>query len=830
MKTLLFYLLQVIVTSGILYGYYHFALRNKRFHKYNRFYLLAATVVSMAVPFLNIPVYFTQSDAESSFVLQTLTIISGAGADNSTVFTTSAETHSNWFTWQNLSWLIYMFIAFIVLLRIIFSLLKIRRIVRSNPVEQLDTIRFVNTTEPGTPFSFFRWLFWNKKIELHSEKGEQIFRHELFHIEQKHSRDTIYMELLTVVFWINPFFYLIKKELKAIHESLADQFAVSENTKWQYAELLLMQVLNTTQKLVNAFFNNQIKRRIAMLTTSKKPSHQYLRKLMVLPFAAIVFALFAFNYKERSKGQQKIQDLKQFDNANLPDTMKPGNDVVQLNYNVSLGQPPQKRIATAELLKAWQDSKKYGVWIDNKRVTNSEINNYSSSDFSHYFVSKLEKNAINYGKHYYQVDLMTNKYYDKTINDWDPSEQLTARRVVLRDTLPTLLKKYERYLIAIDDKVQDENLTIDQIEQKIDTKDIKSINVLKEKNATEKYGQKGKNGVIEIITKKTAGIVKKEEDVDISAQNSGSEGLGIGDNIAAFYDYLLVVDGKVKGRMKENMQNPDLRNAVHVTVLDWVTAKKKYGEEGKWGAWEAYTMKSRPEDYLNDMNTSRPGVGTLDVIFDKPAIPPSFPGGTSAWQKYLSNNLNSSIAIDSGAAPGAYKVWIQFIVDENGNISDLRPITSYGHSMENEVMRIIAKVPKWIPALQNGRKVRAYMQQPVTFVISEEPDVTILNPVTNASINTLYIGVDNRLTIFASDVNPENLIVTISNGTIEGGKGKYIARVHSVGETSIEIYALENGKKKKLAKKVVNTRVIPIQKEKFIEVMNELGIKNYTRN
>ena len=282
MNTLLLYLLQVIVTSGILYGYYHFALRNKKFHRYNRFYLLAATVVSITVPFLNIPVYFSQSATESSFVFQTLTVISSAGSENPVVAVANPETHTSLFTWKNLSSLFYILIATLVLLRIVFSLLKIRRIVKSNPIEQLDKIHFVNTSEPGTPFSFFRWLFWNKKIELQSEKGEQIFRHELFHIKQGHSWDTIYMELLAVVFWINPFFHLMKKELKAIHEFLADQFAVSENTKWQYAELLLMQALNTNQQLVNPFFHNQIKRRIAMLTTSKKPSYQYMRKLMVL--------------------------------------------------------------------------------------------------------------------------------------------------------------------------------------------------------------------------------------------------------------------------------------------------------------------------------------------------------------------------------------------------------------------------------------------------------------------------------------------------------------------------------------------------------------------
>src|SRR5262249_23987391 len=124
-------------------------------------------------------------------------------------------------------------------------------------------------------------------------------RHELFHIRQKHSYDILLMEVLTIFLWVNPFFHLIKKELKAIHEFLADEFAITENEKWQYAELLLMQALNTQIHLTNPFFHNQIKRRIAMITSSSKPGYQYLRKLLVLPIAAVIVALFAFKYKSK---------------------------------------------------------------------------------------------------------------------------------------------------------------------------------------------------------------------------------------------------------------------------------------------------------------------------------------------------------------------------------------------------------------------------------------------------------------------------------------------------------------------------------------------------
>jgi len=70
-----------------------------------------------------------------------------------------------------------------------------------------------------------------------------------------------------------------------------------------------------------------------------------------------------------------------------------------------------------EQFESFKDSKKYGVWINEKRVNNEILNNYKNTDFAQMNVSKLEKNAKNYGKHYYQVDLMTNEYYSHYKNE-----------------------------------------------------------------------------------------------------------------------------------------------------------------------------------------------------------------------------------------------------------------------------------------------------------------------------------------------------------------------------------------------------------------------------
>jgi len=139
MNQLLFYLLQVIAASGLLYGYYHFALRNKRFHRYNRFYLLMAVVISSLIPFLNIPVYFSEKDAGSSVIFQTLQVISSPAGEEpvSTVLYTEVPVPP-WFTAERIIYLFYFPVLFFFLARVFISLNRIRAIIKRNHAELLD--------------------------------------------------------------------------------------------------------------------------------------------------------------------------------------------------------------------------------------------------------------------------------------------------------------------------------------------------------------------------------------------------------------------------------------------------------------------------------------------------------------------------------------------------------------------------------------------------------------------------------------------------------------------------------------------------------------------
>ncbi|MBK7561924.1 MAG: energy transducer TonB [Chitinophagaceae bacterium] len=107
-------------------------------------------------------------------------------------------------------------------------------------------------------------------------------------------------------------------------------------------------------------------------------------------------------------------------------------------------------------------------------------------------------------------------------------------------------------------------------------------------------------------------------------------------------------------------------------------------------------------------------------IFDKVEIEASFPGGDSKWRQYLERNANGQVATDNGAPEGTYTTVVQFVVDKEGNISDVRSLTNHGYGMEEEAMRVIKKGPKWNAAVQNGRQVKAYRKQPITFQVQGE--------------------------------------------------------------------------------------------------------------
>ncbi len=109
-----------------------------------------------------------------------------------------------------------------------------------------------------------------------------------------------------------------------------------------------------------------------------------------------------------------------------------------------------------------------------------------------------------------------------------------------------------------------------------------------------------------------------------------------------------------------------------------------------------------------------------DLVHTFVEVDASYIGGTSKWLQYLERNCNGQVATDNGAPEGRYTTMVQFIVDKEGNISDVRALTNHGYGMEEEAVRVIKKGGKWNPAIMNGIAVKAYRKQPITFQVAGE--------------------------------------------------------------------------------------------------------------
>ena len=148
-------------------------------------------------------------------------------------------------------------------------------------------------------------------------------------------------------------------------------------------------------------------------------------------------------------------------------------------------------------------------------------------------------------------------------------------------------------------------------------------------------------------------------------------------------------------------------------------------EDTKIGAFDQAGVKD--ESVAPPVNTGTGQVAApktdnqdYDKEFTSVQVEAKFPGGQGAWTKFLERNLNNQTPADNGAAPGNYTVTVSFLVDKDGNISQVQALTDPGYGCAAEAVRVIQKGPKWIPAIQNGRNVIYRQKQNITFQVTDQ--------------------------------------------------------------------------------------------------------------
>ena len=233
--------------------------------------------------------------------------------------------------------------------------------------------------------------------------------------------------------------------------------------------------------------------------------------------------------------------------------------------------------------------------------------------------------------------------------------------------------------------------------KKINPNDIFSMNVLKDEVATSKYGDDGKNGVIVIVTKNAFRENLSSDYLDFLKRNKDVRSLNWSND-------------------NKNV-TVNLNDGTSETYLLWASESKQRAID-KYGVLPTPPPPPSAKPVVTSVPSEHPLGNKNDdnKVFTNVQVPAEFPGGLSAWQKYLERNLNSDVAVKNAAPAGKYIVFVSFIVNKDGT---LRNITSNdsGYGTAEEAIRVISKGPNWIPAKQNGENVASVRNQGITFVV-----------------------------------------------------------------------------------------------------------------
>jgi bla regulator protein BlaR1 len=454
------YFLKSATCLALLLAFYHFVLEKEKMHTFNRFYLLGSVLFSFLAPLYIIYIDVAPMALEAS---QPVSAITFSNFKPTEVSIDKSINYTQIFVG------IYLIISSILLLRFSRNLFKIIHKIRKNTKVTYQKAKLVLVSDKILPHTFWNFIFINKD-DYENEKIEQeLFTHELTHVTQRHTLDVLILELAQVIFWINPFFILLKKAVQLNHEFLADERVIKQHKNtFQYQHLLLNTAAWKNEYYLASNLNYSLtKKRLLMMTTQSSQTKILLKKLAVIPLLTGSIFLFA----ERVEAQKitEVQEIIETPLVEVPyiqhdlsdseiykeyyyQTLifrrndKNGN-MVSKKYNELNDKekarlaPPlslkfKKIVPTKQQIEDLKDNSKYAIWIDGKVAKNEVLNNYKNTDFSRYSNSHVYKNARS--KRFpqeNQAHLETTKYFEnqneKRVKDFEEYLKKQEKQVVI---------------------------------------------------------------------------------------------------------------------------------------------------------------------------------------------------------------------------------------------------------------------------------------------------------------------------------------------------------------------------------------------------------------
>ncbi|TWI94772.1 TonB family protein [Mucilaginibacter frigoritolerans] len=291
----LYYLAEANAYLAVFYLAYCLLLKRNTHYQLSRAYLIFSCIAAFILPVLQLgalrPVKSAKSEGAINYQLSSINYTIAPEVKivkyPASVINTPDPVIESHFTLQHGLWYAYLIGATILLFIFLIKLYTLFRLTRNWESVVEGKYRVIYLTETDVAFSFFNYVFVSLNVPL----SNTIIRHELVHVRQKHSADIIFLELLKVINWFNPFVYLLQNSLKTVHEYIADEHtAAYETDTLTYSSFLLNNAYGSRgSSITHSFFNyNQLKKRIIMLNQQRSGNLARLKYLVAIPICIVL--------------------------------------------------------------------------------------------------------------------------------------------------------------------------------------------------------------------------------------------------------------------------------------------------------------------------------------------------------------------------------------------------------------------------------------------------------------------------------------------------------------------------------------------------------------
>ena len=657
MTLFLTYELKVAVLIAVFYIFWRLLVANETWHRLNRIVLLSTAIASFVLPLCVITIHQTVLVEGGGWMVEG--DYSEAGFSPSTFnlppSTNVSETEQS-FNWQLPLILIYIIGVVVVLSRMLLSLWRLHRMRAESEIHPLADGRQIAVCDKAkTPFSWWETVFMNHNDY---EKGvPALLTHELGHLRLHHSADVLLVELLTALQWFNPAMWMLRADLRTIHEYEADQQVLSHGfNDIQYLQLLIRKAAGQGgYSLANGISNSALKKRVIMIMKPKSNHRQWLRYGYLLPIIAVSLAMSA-----------KVR---------LVEVVRPGFSMAK---DI---EPITDENCLILLIDNLDDLK---TVVAKKGLTRKIKSNL---DFNEHFSKKsmngktiivhLPKGSVYVNdKESKKIEADVNYAFPKGGFEWQlnsvPFDENNIPALHFKD-----LKKIENHwngkknvvnLITMGSQPQNEIVVVEKAPAKSEAADDKTF-----------------------IAK---GFVY-DCDEDKSTPIVGA---------------IILIDGTKKGTVTDR----EGKFQIEVSMGDKITASYVGYESKTIGVSKAYSESSETNEYYIGLQKEKEeGAVNPEKVYDVVEQMPQFPGGQVALYEFLTRSIQYPEEARKNGVQG--RAIVTFVVEKDGSISNARVVKSVDPSLDAEALRVINSMPKWNPGKQNGEPKRVKYAVPVMF-------------------------------------------------------------------------------------------------------------------